>query len=163
MSELPSSLCCSQPCCPPQPHRLSPDSDELFLVLSMGPSPSTGALDTSSSQGLCSHNYPLSLLPHQCLPLCLSSAISIQTGYTITLKTKPSLNPTSPSRGLLSLSQNGRPSLRGTWVAQWVKRLTSGSGHDLTACEFEPHVGPCADSSKPGACFRFCVSLSLCP
>ena len=36
-----------------------------------------------------------------------------------------------------------------------------GSGHDLTVREFEPRVGLCADSSEPGACFRFCVSLSL--
>ena len=35
------------------------------------------------------------------------------------------------------------------------------SGHDLTVREFEPGVGLCADSSEPGACFRFCVSLSL--
>ena len=33
----------------------------------------------------------------------------------------------------------------------------------LTAHGFEPRVGLCADSSEPGACFRFCVSLSLCP
>ena len=38
-----------------------------------------------------------------------------------------------------------------------------GSGHDLKACEFEPRIVLCADSSEPGACFRFCVSLSLCP
>ena len=38
-----------------------------------------------------------------------------------------------------------------------------GSGHDLTVCEFKPHVGFCADSSEPGACFGFSVSLSLCP
>ena len=25
-----------------------------------------------------------------------------------------------------------------------------GSGHDLTACEFKPCVGLCADSSEPG-------------
>ena len=25
------------------------------------------------------------------------------------------------------------------------------AGHDLKACEFEPHVGLCADSSDPGA------------
>ena len=37
------------------------------------------------------------------------------------------------------------------------------SGHDLTDPEFEPHVGLCADSSEPGACFGFCVFLSLCP
>ena len=28
--------------------------------------------------------------------------------------------------------------------------------------EFEPRVRLCADSSKPGACFGSCVSLSLC-
>ena len=38
-----------------------------------------------------------------------------------------------------------------------------GSGHDRTACEFKPSVGFCADSLEPGACFRFCVSFSLCP
>ena len=26
-----------------------------------------------------------------------------------------------------------------------------------------PRIGLCADSSEPGACFRFYVSLSLCP
>ena len=35
------------------------------------------------------------------------------------------------------------------------------SGHDFTFHEFEPRVGLCADSSEPGACFGFCVSLSL--
>ena len=38
-----------------------------------------------------------------------------------------------------------------------------GLGLDLTVHGFEPGVGLCADSSEPGACFRFCVSLSLCP
>ena len=37
------------------------------------------------------------------------------------------------------------------------------SGHDLAVREFEPHVGLCADSSEPEACFGFCVSSSLCP
>ena len=41
----------------------------------------------------------------------------------------------------------------------WVSDFSSG--HDLTVCEFEPRVGLCADSSEPGACFGFCVSLSL--
>ena len=36
------------------------------------------------------------------------------------------------------------------------------SGHGLTVPEFEPRVRLCADSSEPGACFQFCVSLSLC-
>ena len=38
-----------------------------------------------------------------------------------------------------------------------------GSGHDLAAPEFEPHVGLRPDRSEPGACFGFCVSLSLGP
>ena len=38
-----------------------------------------------------------------------------------------------------------------------------GSGHDLVVCEFESHVGLCADSSELGACFGFCVSLALLP
>ena len=33
------------------------------------------------------------------------------------------------------------------------------SGHDLTVGVFKPHVRLSADSSEPGACFRFCVSL----
>ena len=37
------------------------------------------------------------------------------------------------------------------------------SGHDLTVHGFEAHVSLCADSSEPGACFGFCVSLSLYP
>ena len=47
----------------------------------------------------------------------------------------------------------------------WLSRLRSdfGSGHDLAVCEFEPCVRLCADGSEPGACFGFCVSLSLCP
>ena len=49
---------------------------------------------------------------------------------------------------------------QGAWVAQSVKRPTS-SGHDLIVCEFEPRVRLCADSLESGACFGFCVSLSL--
>ena len=36
-----------------------------------------------------------------------------------------------------------------------------GSGHDLTVRGFKPHVRLCADSSQPGACLGFCVSLSM--
>ena len=43
------------------------------------------------------------------------------------------------------------------------KASNFSSGHDLTVREFKPRVELCADSSEPGACFRFCVSLSLCP
>ena len=35
------------------------------------------------------------------------------------------------------------------------------SGHDLAVREFEPHIGLWADSSEPGACFKFYVTLSL--
>ena len=36
-----------------------------------------------------------------------------------------------------------------------------GLDHNLGFHGFEPRVGLCADSSEPGACFRFCVSLYL--
>ena len=42
----------------------------------------------------------------------------------------------------------------------WVSNF--GLGRDLPVREFEPRVGLCANSSEPGACFGFCVSLSLC-
>ena len=47
----------------------------------------------------------------------------------------------------------------------WRSRLSVRlqPGHDLAVCEFEPRVRLWADGSEPGACFRFCVSLSLCP
>ena len=36
-------------------------------------------------------------------------------------------------------------------MVQSVKHLALdfSSGHDLTVCEFEPHMGLCADSSEP--------------
>ena len=46
-------------------------------------------------------------------------------------------------------------------LVSWASNF--GSGHDLMVREFEPRVGLCAVSSEPGACFIFCVSLSLCP
>ena len=47
----------------------------------------------------------------------------------------------------------------------WRSRLSVWlqPGHNLAVRKFEPHVGLWADGSEPGACFRFCVSLSLCP
>ena len=47
----------------------------------------------------------------------------------------------------------------------WRSRLSVRlqPGHDLAVREFEPRVGLWAGGSEPGACFRFCVSLSLCP
>ena len=51
------------------------------------------------------------------------------------------------------------------WVRGWLSQLGVGcrSGQGLTVCEFEPRIGLSADSSEPGACFGFCLSLSLCP
>ena len=51
----------------------------------------------------------------------------------------------------------------GTCVAQSVEHLTSVQVMISRVHEFEPRVRLCADSSKPGACFRFCASLSFCP
>ena len=50
---------------------------------------------------------------------------------------------------------------RGAWVAQGVKRLTldSGSGHDLRVMRRSPVRG----SLLSRVCFRFSLSLSLCP
>ena len=47
----------------------------------------------------------------------------------------------------------------------WHSRLSVRlqPGHDPPVREFEPRVRLKADGSEPGACFRFCVSLSLCP
>ena len=52
-----------------------------------------------------------------------------------------------------------------TGAPGWLSRLSVRlrSGHDLAIHVFEPRIRPCADSSEPGACFRFCVSLSLWP
>ena len=50
----------------------------------------------------------------------------------------------------------------GAWVAQSVKRSTSARSRSRGR-GFEPRVRLWADGSEPGACFRFCVSLSLCP
>ena len=48
-------------------------------------------------------------------------------------------------------------------MAQSVKHPTLAfrSGHDLMVRGIKPHIRLCADSSEPGTCFRFCVSL--CP
>ena len=47
-------------------------------------------------------------------------------------------------------------------MAQSIKcpNVDFSSGHDLMVHASEPHVGLCSDSSEPGACSGFCVSLS---
>ena len=49
---------------------------------------------------------------------------------------------------------------RGAWVAQSVERPTSARSRSRGLWVRAPRR---ALSSEPGACFRFCVSLSLCP
>ena len=61
-----------------------------------------------------------------------------------------------PGVHLFKLGRLGRLGGSVGWASDF------GSGHDLTVRGFEPRVELCADSSEPGACFRFCVSLSLC-
>ena len=50
-------------------------------------------------------------------------------------------------------------------VPGWLSWLSTdlSSGHDSPVCGFEPHIGLCAGSLEPGACFRFCVSLFSLP
>ena len=45
------------------------------------------------------------------------------------------------------------------WLSQWSVDFSPVP--DLRVWEFEPRIGLCADSSEPGARFRFPVSLSL--
>ena len=55
-------------------------------------------------------------------------------------------------------------SFGGAWVAQLVKHPTSAQVMISLLMSLSPTLGSlCADSSEPGACFGFCVSLSLCP
>ena len=88
-----------------------------------------------------------SLFPILCLPLSLCPSPVHALSLSV-----PKINKTLKKK----LKK------RGAWVAQSVKRRLQ-SGHDLTVREFEPRVWLWADGSEPGACFRFCVSLSLCP
>ena len=48
-------------------------------------------------------------------------------------------------------------------MAQLAKCLTLGfgSGHDLTVCEFEPRMGPCAHNAEPAWDFSLSLFLSL--
>ena len=57
----------------------------------------------------------------------------------------------------LKIELSGAPG----WRSRLSVRLQPG--HNLAVREFEPRVRLWADGSEPGACFRSCVSLSLCP
>ena len=58
--------------------------------------------------------------------------------------------------------QNVQLGIWGIWVAQLVEHPSFSSGRDLIVYGFVLCLGLCADSSEPGACFGFCVFLSLC-
>ena len=47
------------------------------------------------------------------------------------------------------------------WLIQLSIRLRLRSWSHGSVHEFQPHIRLCTDSSEPGACFGFCVSLSL--
>ena len=64
---------------------------------------------------------------------------------------------TEPEAGLETGNRDGAPG----WRSRLSVRLQPG--HNLAVREFEPRVRLWADGSEPGARFRFCVSLSLCP
>ena len=63
----------------------------------------------------------------------------------------------TPPYLLLEETTEGAPG----WRSRLSVRLQPG--HDLAVREFEPRVRLWVDGSEPGACFRFCVSLSLLP
>ena len=44
-----------------------------------------------------------------------------------------------------------------------IQELNKLSQCGLIVCEFKPYIRLCADSSEPGSCFGFCISLCLCP
>ena len=46
-----------------------------------------------------------------------------------------------------------------TGAPGWLSRLSVQL--QIRLCDFEPHVGLCADTLEPRACLGFCVSLSL--
>ena len=55
----------------------------------------------------------------------------------------------------MSGGKNRHLHMRYIGVPGWLTQLSIdfGSGHDLVVPEFKPHLGLCADSSEPGACF----------
>ena len=67
------------------------------------------------------------------------------------------ISPRKMTKNMLKKKPIGAPG----WRSRLGVRLRPG--HDLAVREFEPRVRLWAEGSEPGACFRFCVSLSLCP
>ena len=74
-------------------------------------------------------------------------------------KTPPKVGTTSTTKG----QNQGLGRLSGYRWSKSGQASDFDSGHVLGVCAFEPRIGLRADSSEPGACFRFCVSLPLRP
>ena len=88
-----------------------------------------------------------------------SSLISLCNKQTPLLEVMGFIKPRLESKGkgiwFKMSAQGGRLGGSVGWASDF------SSSHDLVVCEFEPHVRLCADSSEPGACFGFCLRLSL--
>ena len=88
----------------------------------------------------------------------LGSVLSVQSLELASDSVSPSLS--APRQLTLCLYQK----INKCGAPGWLSRLSGfGSGHNLVVRGFKPRVRLCADSSEPGACSRFSVSLSLCP
>ena len=74
-------------------------------------------------------------------------------------------NPTISTIILKANGLNGPIKRLSYGAPGWRSRLSVRlqPGHHLAVREFKPRIGLWADGSEPGACFRFCVSLSSPP
>ena len=116
---------------------------QVMISQFMSSSPASGSVLTAQSREPASDSVSFSLT------LPLSHLCSLSHSLSLSLKNK------QQKKLVFFLIE------KITHLGLLDGALGLGSGHDLMVCEFEPHVRLCADSSEPGACFRFCVSLSL--
>ena len=97
-----------------------------------------------------------------CFPLSYMFTSYLASARTFTPREQPaSFSSESPAPRSIVGTQG--PFLEGHLGGSVGQASDFSSGHDLTVREFEPCIRLCTDSSEPGASFRFCVSLSLCP
>ena len=147
-----------RPSCPPAPPRRPSRHCRCPRCVSVPPSPAVGggepAVSACSASGLTvalrERDDPL-LGSLQCR-LCDTAEARV-SGATVSPARGTGHGPGSEFRKY-SLGAPG-------WRSRLSVRLQPG--HDLAVREFEPRVGLWADGLEPGACFQFCVSLSLCP
>ena len=103
--------------------------------------------------GLCADSSE----PGACFRFCVSLSLPLSHLCSVSL----CLSKINKRKKKIKIKKD--TAIEGTCMAQTVERPALGfhSGHDLMVCGVEPHIALCADSSEPGACFGFCVSLSL--